>query len=284
MGSYMGTYEMFLNYVTMQRVRPGQVPDLPEDVMLILRATITKLKGWRRTVDQEMKPQKNRKQLNECDYRLTTQDVDAFRSLSVMGNACRLLESAGQHNFTMPELCLIRDMIVSELTIQTGTRPGTLASATIHDFRTMREAQVSKMRVMLIPDHKHGVAGPAPVTLTAEMQKKMEAYVRHILPKFCPSSDHLFVMSDRNPFVGGTIYRRMMEMWRKSGVRLDLWVTATNIRKWIVMVCRQNKNEGLQVDENALCLAMCHSNKTAQTFYLREDVTEIAARATMAIT
>lgn len=72
-------------------------------------------------------------------------------------------------------------------------------------------------------------------------------------------------------------------MWRKSGVRTDLRVTATNIRKWIVTVCRQKKNEGLQVDENALRLAMCHSNKTAETFYLREDMTEIAARATMAI-
>ena len=283
--SYMGTYEMFLNYVTMQRVRPGQVPELNQDVTLILWATIGKLKGWRRTVDLEMRPQKNRKRLDECDYRLTTQDVDTFRSSSAMVNACRLLESAGQRNFTMPELCLIRDMIISELTIQTGTRPGALANATIHDFTTMREAQVLKMRVMLIPDHKRGVAGPAPVTLTAEMQTKMEAYVTHIRPQFRPSRDvdRLFVMLDGKPFVGGKIYRRVTEMWRKSGVRTDLRVTATNIRKWIVTVCRQKKNEGLQVDENALRLAMCHSNKTAETFYLREDMTEIAARATMAI-
>ena len=66
-------------------------------------------------------------------------------------------------------------------------------------------------------------------------------------------------------------------------VRLDLRVTATNTPKWIVTVCHQKKNEGLQVDENALRLAMCHSNKTAETFYLREDLTEFAARATMAI-
>ena len=126
-------------------------------------------------------------------------------------------------------------MIIAKLTIQTATRPGTMANVTIHDFRTMREVQVSKVRVMLIPDHKHGVVGPGPVTLTAEMQKKMEAYLTHILPQFRPSSDvdRLFVMSDRKPFVGGTIYRRITEMWRKSGVRLDL----CNCHKHLQMDC-----------------------------------------------
>ena len=158
-------------------------------------------------------------------------------------NAYLLLENACQRNFCMPELCLIKDMLTSELTIQTGTCPGALASATIHDFTTMWEAHVSKMSVMLIPDHKRGVAGPTPVTLTAEMQKKMEAYVTHILPQFRSSSDvdRLFVMLDGKPFVGGRICRQIMEMWRKSGVRPDLRVTATNIRKWIVTVCCQER-------------------------------------------
>lgn len=43
------------------------------------------------------------------------------------------------------------------------------------------------------------------------------------------------------------------------------------------------KIKGAQIDGNALRLAMCHSNKTAETFYLREDITEVAARATMII-
>ena len=60
-------------------------------------------------------------------------------------------------------------------------------------------------------------------------------------------------------------------------------MTATYIRKWIVTVCHQKKTEGVQVDESALRLAMCHSDRTAQTFYLREDMTEVAARATLTI-
>ena len=150
--SYLGTYEMFLNYVTMERVRLGQVSDLPGDVTLVLRTTIKKLKGWRRTVDLETRPQRNRKRLEDCDFRLTNDDVDAFRSSSVMVNASRLPESAQQRHLTMPELCLVRDMMIAELTIQTGTRPGALANATIHDFQTVKQDQRTKMRVMLVPE------------------------------------------------------------------------------------------------------------------------------------
>ena len=282
--SYLGTYQMFLNYVTMERVRSGQVPDLPSDVLLILRATIPKLKGWRKTIDLEMRPQRNQKHLDECDYRLTTQDVNSFRLSGVMQNASLLLERSKHQTLSMQELCLVRDMIIAELTIQTGTRPGALAFAELQHFQTMRVDPSTGMRVMLIPDHKRGIAGPAPVTLSQEMYVKMQAYVSHILPQFGSSRDRsLFLTMEGKRFIGGTICERLPVIWKKSGVRSDLRVTATNIRKWIVTVCHQKKTEGAQVDESALRMAMCHSDKTAQTFYLREDITEVAARATLTI-
>ena len=210
---------------------------LPQDV--ILRATMSKLKGWRKTVDLEMRPQRNRKCLNECDYRLTTQDVDALRLPSLMVNACHLLEEAHQRNFTMPELCLIRDMLITDLTIQTGTRPGALANANMQDFQTMREVPVAKMRVMLILDHKRGVAGPAPVTISEDLHKKMKVYLTRIMPQFFASVsgnvDRLFVISDGKPFVGGTIYsslRKQLSFFAPgpSGISRDgrLQFTAEN--------------------------------------------------------
>ena len=184
----------------------------------------------------------------------------------------------------MQELCLVRDMIIAELTIQTGTRPGALAFAEVQHYHTMRVESSTNMRVMLIPDHKRTVARPAPVTLSQEMYVKMQAYVSHILPQFGSSRDsNLFLTMEGKCFEGGTICRRLPAMWKKSGVRGDLRVTAMNIRKWIVTVCHQKKMQGVQVDESALRLAMCHSNTTAQTFYLREDTTEVVAHAALTI-
>ena len=103
------------------------------------------------------------------------------------------------------------------------------------------------------------------------MQKTLEIYVSKILPQFGPSRDtNLFLTSEGKAFPHGTLCKRLPEFW----------VTATNIRKWIVTICHQRKQEGLMFDEMALRQAMCHSKKTAQTFYLREDLIEVAARAT----
>ena len=61
--------------------------------------------------------------------------------------------------------------------------------------------------------------------------------------------------------------------------RPDIRVTGTNIRKWIVTACYEKKREGLNVDEEVLRRAMCHSDTVARKCYLREDMTTTAASA-----
>lgn len=90
-------------------------------------------------------------------------------------------------------------------------------------------------------------------------------------------------MSEGKPFVGGMIYRRITEIWKKSGVRMDLRMTATNIQKWIVMVCHQKRSRGHRSMEMHFVWQCATPTKQPKKFYLREDITEVAARATMII-
>ena len=71
----------------------------------------------------------------------------------------------------------------------------------------------------------------------------------------------------------------MPELWERSGVRPDLRVTATNIRKWIVTECHYTKTKGAKFDEDIVRLGLCHSDKTAKSFYLRSDKTCVAAQS-----
>ena len=73
------------------------------------------------------------------------------------------------------------------------------------------------------------------------------------------------------------IAKRLPEFWQKSGVRPDLCVTATNIRKWIVTTCHQKKCNGASFDERVIRHAMCHSDRAAKANYVREDLTEVSA-------
>ena len=78
--AYLGTFEMFLAFVTIDRIRPGTVPKLAEEVTKILRNTKERLKGWCRKVDLEIRPWRNQRLLYECDTRLTIDDVEKFKA------------------------------------------------------------------------------------------------------------------------------------------------------------------------------------------------------------
>lgn len=71
----------------------------------------------------------------------------------------------------------------------------------------------------------------------------------------------------------------MPELWERSGVRPDLRVTATNIHKWIVTECHNRKIQGAKFDEDIVRQGLCHSDKTAKSFYLRSDKTSVAAQS-----
>ena len=80
-------------------------------------------------------------------------------------------------------------------------------------------------------------------------------------------------------FTKGTLCTRLPELWSRLGVRSDLRVTATNIRKWIVTTCHEKKTRGVKFDKDIVRQGLCHSDKTAKSFYLRSDLTSVAAQA-----
>lgn len=169
-----------------------------------------------------MRPQRSEKRLQECDSQLTTEDVNAFTLSKVLIDAADLLERArhGQ-SMTNPELCLIQDMIIAELTITTGMRPGGLGNATVRHFRSSHCDMETKLKVMLVPDHKHGVPGPAPITFLPEVDAHMQTYLQFVRPQFGGSQDGaLFLTPDGTPFTKDTIrrhvWRNLEEVWGSS--------------------------------------------------------------------
>lgn len=170
--SYLCTYQWFLKYVTVDRIRKSLVPDLHPDVLLILRATLTRLQGWRKTVDLEMRPKRSEKPLKECDTRLTNSDVKAFTLSKICLDAVQCFQDAKDGQvLTATQLCLVRDFLIAELTITTGTRPGALGNATVAHLRKARPDATSGLQVMLVPDHKRGVDGPAPKMMAEKTRR-----------------------------------------------------------------------------------------------------------------
>ena len=92
--------------------------------------------------------------------------------------------------------------------------------------------------MILVPEHKRQADGPALISLSQQLKDMLQTFVEKIRPQFPgPKGEHVFLKNDGEPFTGGRISKRVPEFWQKTGVRPELQVTATNIRKWIVTVC-----------------------------------------------
>ena len=122
---YLGTYQNFLQFVVEDRVRATEFPPVEDDVGRIFKNTIPKLKGWRKTIDLEGKVETNQRRMDECTYRLTTDDVKAFLSTPVVLNAKKIFNKAkDKYIFTINKMCEAREYLITMISLKTGTRPG----------------------------------------------------------------------------------------------------------------------------------------------------------------
>ena len=219
--------------------------------------------------------------LRECDTRLTNEDVHQFLKSDLVANSKNLFKKAALGEILgVREWCDARDYLITEITLKTGTRPGALTHATLEHYKTMRNE--GEYKVLLVPRHKRGVAGPAPLTFNKYLQELMTIYVNQMRPQIrceAPCPNTLFLTKDGVAFDDRSLNRRIPEFWKRLGVRADLRVTATNIRKWIVTTCHKKKAEGTNIDELTLRQAMCHSTRAAEHFYLRESLTHTGVEA-----
>ena len=112
----------------------------------------------------------------------------------------------------------------------------------------MKRDDETEKPVLLVPDHKRGVARPTLIGLDNKLKELFKIYVQKIHPKFGDHCPNLFVTSDSLAFTKGTLCKRLPELWSRSGMRSDLRVTATNIQKWIVTTCHEKKTREAKFD------------------------------------
>ena len=278
--SYLGSYRQFLQLVTKQRVRTDDVPSLSPVALAIFKDVKDVIPAWCRTIDLDTRPQKTEKILQTCDNRLTNDDVAKFHRSKAILQIQDLVEAAARgQQLSSIEKCEVRDYILAMLTLTTGTRPGALEKLTLDNYTNARVNPKSGRRVILVPNHKRSVDGPAMLPVEDSVQNLLHVWLKFIRPTFPDKGfPNLFLQVDGNAFDGWTIGRRLPELWKKSGVRPDLRVTATDIRQWLVTTVHERKAEGASFDEGDLRRTMCHSDKTAKRYYLRGELTEIADR------
>ena len=72
---------------------------------------------------------------------------------------------------------------------------------------------------MFVSRHKGSKAGPAPLTLSANLKSYLDVYVKHIRPAFVTEGEEaLFVTNSGVAFSPGTIGKRITEVLGKGNI------------------------------------------------------------------
>lgn len=154
---------------------------LERHTLRFFRNVKPKLKGWRSTVDNELRPERTTKILHEYDICLSNDNVKAFRLSKVVSKAEEIFKTAASGSLN--DVCEARDYLITLITLKTLT----------HYQQRATDDQTGNS-VLLFPRHKRQRDGPAMITLGEKCAGLMEIYVNAIHPLYpAPRGEELFL-------------------------------------------------------------------------------------------
>jgi len=273
--SYLTSYEKFLSFVTHKRFNKTAPPIHPNHLPTF--GTILKdLKGWRSVVDSQSYQVKNQRMVNETEGLLTLEELEEIKTSAHYSAAIRLaIQASRGKDLTLAEFVMVRDLLVTRFSLDTGTRPGPLNNATMTGYGKGKVKDQCK--VMLVAKHKRAKDGPAICPMLPGLHKLMSIYVKYIRPHFAkPDEEALFVTNEGVAFRESTIGKRLTAFIAKCGVNLAGRMAFVDKRKVITteMLTRASPEE-----QEILRRVLAHSEKTSRQWYSRPDLTDTGIQA-----
>jgi len=118
--------------------------------------------------------------------------------------------------------------------VENGSRSGPLENAKVKRFEQATFTKSKNRWTLVVDEHKttrH--QGPAELVMDSRLYGYIKIYVSYIRPAFVDSAaeEAPFIRDDGKQFEKGTIGRRVEATFRKAGVRGDIRVTCTRVRK-----------------------------------------------------
>ena len=238
-------------------------------------ATIEKIEEKARLQSSSYKKDSNRRHLekqNEDLQKLVTPEmVSQFENSESARTAVAYIgQLSGAHSIQVNQsmYTLIRNFILTEMTIANAHRSGVLANMTMDEFLKAKKTSQESMLIK-VKDHKTAdTHGPAHVVLSPTLFSYLKVYVnevRSLVQKDSDTSSSVFLSWNGVKLQSGQISTAIDAAWQKAG--MEGHVCSTIFRKSTVTKVHEDHKD-LRGD---LADLMGHKTSTAERFYrLRE--------------
>ena len=227
----------------------------------------TRLPDYRATIHRRTALQTTTRKVEEAFAKMTPDDIKAFENSELAMQAVKLLgEDINFRPLSKKEFVTVRDFLLVTTLYENGSRPGPLENAKLSRFKRATYTESSRRWTILVDEHKttrH--QGPAELVVDERLYGYLKLYVEYSWPSFVAAGvDSLFIKDDGFPFRKGTIGRRISDTFQAAGVRPDIRVSATNIRKIYSSAAQQLSPS----KKRLLHSHMKHKESTAEANYV----------------
>ena len=197
------------------------------------RAAIIKLQTHT-TIHRHTATQSTTRKVEEAYAKMTPENLRDFQNSEAAKKAVKLLgEAINYRLLTKNEVLAVRDYLLVTTLCENALRSGPLETAKVQHFHKAAFTESTQKWTLLVDEHKttrH--QGPAEMVMDNHLYGYIKLYVEYTCPQFvAPGVQELFIKDNGRAFRKGTIDRRVRETFQAAGVRLDISVSATNIRK-----------------------------------------------------
>ena len=273
---YLRSTEFFVKFISKGLLyKQEKLNERHKDVIVSLKE---RLPDYRATIHRQTGHQTTTCKVDEAFARLTPADLRQAQASEPVKTAVKLIGLAAENKpLTLKEFIAVRDYLLVTTLYENGSRPGPLENCLISRFKQATYSSSADRYTILVDQHKttrhHR---PAELTVTSRIYLYLQIYVLHIRPKFAaPGEDSLFIKDDGHSFRPGTIGKRVGRFFEQAGIRKDIKVTATSIRKMI-----SDKAYEMSPKKKRLIHGhMKHNERTAESNYVLRVNAERACKA-----
>lgn len=259
--SYLLSLRYFCSFVLTERPEGLNVDDASINVI------DEKARLWSTSYKKDCQRRHLEKQDEDISNLITAEMVTTFEQSESTRRAVSLIgQLSGAHciQLNQEQYTLIRDFILTEMTIANAHRSGVLANMTIGEFNKSKH-ESNGSYVISVKNHKTAsIHGPARVVLSPKLFGYLKVYVnevRSVVNSTKDENDSVILSWSGAKVVSGQISTAINAAWKKAG--LEGHISSTLFRKSAVTAVHTSHKDMT----GKLADLMAHKESTAQRYY-----------------
>ena len=268
--SYLTSINKFLNFIVDHTEHQVEgTPRIDASTMAKIEKIIPRIVAMGASVNKLYAHERWEQVLEDQVNAINPEDTNNMIDTEEAQRAISYLQKSATVTPNEKQFLAIRNFLMARIQLENGQRPGPIEEARVRDFQRMRKE--GNKYIMHVPRHKTSRLGPAPLTMSENLKSNLDMYLHHVRPFFAAKNEEaIFVKKNGIGITPGRGGQSVTSWWRKATGK---HFTSTGLRKMAASTLHHTD----PAQKRSVHRLMCHTSKTAESYYMIQNLSEVAA-------